>query len=173
MDEQNTQPKSPQKEEEFCVVAGRLAGAVARRLYTLQKQVEKQLIKLSQSGYRATQQALKKGKAVAKDSSVICKGLERKFELWRGEQKLQGLLTQLGAEVARLHQEETTDLVNQPKIKSLIKQIRDMEQSLEETRKASRPKKPNATKTTVATTKKTRKGASEGKTGPEPIPEPV
>ena len=150
---QETETKK--EEEALCDKAGKLAGGVARRLYSIKKQVEKQLIELTRSTYRATQQALKKGKAAIKDGTPICRRLERKWALWQGKQKLNTYFTQLGTEVARLHKEQTTDIFKQSKIREIIKQIHKIEQHLEKIKEAAeaerlKKEKPAETSATPA-----------------------
>ena len=168
--EPKNEPKSPQKEEELCATAGRFAGAVARRLYILKKQVERQLIKLSRSGRQATQQAIKKGKAVTRDSRSICGKLEAQWQLWHDQQKQQELSNRLGLEVYRLHKTGVADILNQDKVKSFVKQIQEIEERIgDKSRESQEPAKSAAKPARKPRKKKTdQKGTADGTLAPEP-----
>ncbi|MBI4833492.1 MAG: hypothetical protein HY811_01555 [Planctomycetes bacterium] len=120
------------KNTEFCDKAGKLAGKVTKRLYIIQKQIEKQLSKLGNSSSRFARKALGQ--------------FENSWKLLRQEQKLGECHTELGAEISRLLKQSDKDIFSQPKVKALIKQIREIEDAIQKIKKSVETKKTSRAK---------------------------
>lgn len=119
----------------ICNKAGKIAGDITRQLYLIKNEIEKQLVKIKESTCQITDQALKKGKLMAKDSPMICKKVEGRWDLWRKQQELNICKTKLGAEIVRLTKEGVQDILQQSKVKELLKKVQGIEEDIQKIRK--------------------------------------
>ena len=131
MTAQKSAPTDSQNECILCDKVGKLASDTTRRLYILKKQIEQQLIKLKDGTCRLTSQALKRGRGIMGNSTMICSTLEQKYALWGKEQELNKRLTQLGKETMRLHKEQGKDDSPQPRTMELVKETLEVEKEIQ------------------------------------------